>query len=668
MRAFTKLKTIANSRFCTPGLVAAVLIGLAPLIGHAARPSAMKLFPEESLVFIRVANGHEMGEKMRQTSIARMIHDPQLHPLIENLYGKAGKLYEEEAESKLGLKWEDLKNLPKGEVAFAVVARPDKLPAFLLMIDQGGETSVVDKLVDRALDIAQEKGGEFSKEKFGDTEVTVVRDRDKENRMFGVCQRENTIIAATDADLIRGLLWHWDRAADNANRSPASAATSPDASTAVVAEQKSDAKDGAAVDSKSEKQDEPFVPGRTLAENDRFATIVKTCRRPQDPPPHLLFYIDPIELARGFGHGNAGLSFVLGLFPSLGLDGVQAVGGTFTYATEEYDSIAQLHLLLENPRSGVLLLPAFIPGDTAPQPFVPAAIESYMAWNWSVRTTYDRLAELIDKYRYQGSVDKFVKEKLSEKLGVDVPTKIIDNLKGRYTWTIGYERPSHFQGQRHVFAAELNDEKAAQETLKTVMDKYPQLFAEKNFGSATYYELVPGGIKPPVKKGDPESDETLLNPFVAIMDGYFFVGTSYQRFEEYVAARDGTVPRLVDSNEYAQASAVIGKEVRGVTPVMFTMGRFEESLRQWYDLLTSDKTRSYIDEHREKNKWLAALADAMQENKLPPFEVLVQYAPVNGSILYDTDNGYHAITFSLRSAAMQAAPAPADVPASSESK
>jgi hypothetical protein len=28
--------------------------------------------------------------------------------------------------------------------------------------------------------------------------------------------------------------------------------------------------------------------------------------------------------------------------------------------------------------------------------------------------------------------------------------------------------------------------------------------------------------------------------------------------------------------------------------------------------------------------------------------VLLQYAPVNGSIIYDTDNGYHAITFALR--------------------
>ncbi len=339
----------------------------------------------------------------------------------------------------------------------------------------------------------------------------------------------------------------------------------------------------------------------------------------------------------------------MGLLPSLGLDGLMAIGGASTYATDEYDGLGQIHVLLENPRSGVLLLPAFLPGETTPQAFVPLAVESYVAWNWKLRTTYDRLVTLIDQYRYQGSVDKFVKEKISEKLGIDVPTKILDNLKGRFTWTIGYERPSHFRGQQHVFAAELVDEAAAQESLKTVMDKFPQLFAEKHFGSVTYYALVPDGIKTPAaKKGDAEIDETIMNPFVAIMDGYFFIGTSCKRFEECVAARDGTVPRLVDSNDYARASAVIGREVRGVTPVMFSLGRFEETLRQWYDLLTSDKTKSYIDENREKNKWLAALADAMQENKLPPFDVLLQYAGQNGSILYDTDNGYHVITFSLR--------------------
>ena len=110
----------------------------------------MKLFPEESVVFVRVANAHDLGEKIQQTSIGRMIQDPQLKPFVENLYGKAGELYTKNGESKLGISWEDLKKLPKGEVAFAVVARPEQRPALLLLIDQGEEASVADKLVDKA--------------------------------------------------------------------------------------------------------------------------------------------------------------------------------------------------------------------------------------------------------------------------------------------------------------------------------------------------------------------------------------------------------------------------------------------------------------------------------------------------------------------------------------
>src|SRR5689334_3998555 len=153
---------------------------------NAERPSAMKLFPEETVVFVRVKNAHELGEKFRQTSMGRMIQDPQMKPFVESLYGKAGDLYAEHAEGKVGITWEDLKKLPKGEVAFGVVAQEHGRPALLLLIDQGDEASVADKLVDKALDFAEKKGGEFSKEKIGDVDVTVVRDPDRKKRMFGV--------------------------------------------------------------------------------------------------------------------------------------------------------------------------------------------------------------------------------------------------------------------------------------------------------------------------------------------------------------------------------------------------------------------------------------------------------------------------------------------------
>jgi len=84
---------------------------------------------------------------------------------------------------------------------------------------------------------------------------------------------------------------------------------------------------------------------------------------------------------------------------------------------------------------------------------------------------------------------------------------------------------------------------------------------------------------------------------------------------------------------------------------MFTTGRFEETVRQWYDLLTSPKTREQLNEKKAKNPFLAALAETLEQNQLPPFDVLVPYFAPGGGILYDTDNGYHGISFTLRNKA-----------------
>jgi hypothetical protein len=588
------------------------------------------------LVFIRVANAYEFGEGIRGSSTGRMLADPQIKPFVEQLYGDAAKLYAEKAEEFMGISWDELQKLPQGEAAFAIVGREDSIPAFLLLVDQGEEGSVASALLDRALKFAGERGGEFSTEEIGDVEVTVVRDADDENRVFGVFERENTIVMATDPNVLRGVLYHWDHAGEGVDAAKEAESTREDTSADEANEETAE----------EESEEEVFVPGRTLAENDRFASILRQCRRPQDPPPQLVFFADPIELVRNFGRDQGGVQFVMGMLPSLGVDGLMAVGGSVTFATDEYDDLSHMHVLLENPRSGVLQLPTFEKGDTAPQPFVPQAIETYMAWNWNMRVFYDRVAALVDQFRYQGSVDKIVEERLSEKLGINFQTDVIDNLAGRYTWMIGYDRPAKFRGQQHMFAIELKDEAAAAETLKTVMgkieDRYPDVFEERTFGKITYHAIMPEALK------NMEEEQRPAEPFVAIMDGYLFVGGSCNQFERCVAARDGTVERLVDSEDYARVMGVLGRETAGTTPVMMSVSRYEETIGQWYALLTSERTLELIDENKSDNPVLAALADALDQHQLPPFEALARYFAPGGAIFFDTDNGYHVIGFSLR--------------------
>jgi hypothetical protein len=332
----------------------------------------------------------------------------------------------------------------------------------------------------------------------------------------------------------------------------------------------------------------------------------------------------------------------MGLLPSLGVDGLQGVGGAFTGSVGGYDDLSHFHVLLENPRSGVMQLPAFEEGDTAPQPFVPHAMETYMAWRWNMRVFYNRVAALVDQYRFQGSVDETMEKRVSEPLGINFQTDVLDNLGTRYTWMIGYDKPARFRGQQHVLAIELKDEELAKKTLETVRGKFPELFEERSFGKVTYHALMFEGLK------DMDEEQRPVEPCVAIMDGYLFLGGSCNLLERCIAARDGTADRLVDSEDYARVTEVLGRETAGTTPVLVSISRFEETVRQWYDLLTSERTRELIEENKEDNPVLSALSDAMDQHKLPPFEALAPYLAPGGAILYDTDNGYHGIGFTLQ--------------------
>ena len=74
-----------------------------------------------------------------------------------------------------------------------------------------------------------------------------------------------------------------------------------------------------------------------------------------------------------------------------------------TFATGRYDGLSHLHVLLDNPRAGVMQVIAFEPGDTTPQPWVFADLETYMTWNWNVRTSFNVIRSLIDRFQFEGA-------------------------------------------------------------------------------------------------------------------------------------------------------------------------------------------------------------------------------------------------------------------------
>jgi hypothetical protein len=353
-------------------------------------------------------------------------------------------------------------------------------------------------------------------------------------------------------------------------------------------------------------------------------------------------FVDPIGLIRQFNRDNVGMNVAMATFPALGIDGLSAIGATMTFAAGRYDGLSHMHVVLENPRAGVMKVIAFEPGDTTPQPWVFANLETYMAWHWNVPASFNTIRKLVDRLQFEGATDKFVTSKISEQLGIDFETDVIDNLDGRFTWMVGYETPVRFRGQQSTIAAKLVDPAAADKTLSTVLKRFPDRFEERQFGDVMYHAFV-------IEWPEQFVDDPPSNPFVAIMDDYLFFGGSCQLFEQAIAARDGTVERLADDPEYLQLVAEVQQETPGVTPAMWMYQRPVESLRQWYNLLTSDRTKEFLEERSEGNPFFASLVESLRANELPPFDVLEPYMIPSITVLYDTDTGYHGFSFGLRS-------------------
>lgn len=615
------LRRLPFRRIVTIAVCMSILLAVAAP-SQAVRPSAMKLFPEETLLLVRTPNIHETVTRLKETSTGRMVQDPQLEKFIERLYGSAGDLYGERLAELLGVSWEELQDLPQGEMAFAIVARRDFAPAFLLLLDQGEVSSVARKLVDTAIERIGEQGGDISTETILGVEVKVIRDGNNPDRTVGLFEKENTIVASTDAGLLREVLGHWQTDGES----------SADVSSAA---------EDAATDGESSTEEAPQYGGRSLAENDKFVSILRHCRRPHDPPPNVILYADPIGLVRGFGRDNPGLKIAMATFPALGVDGLAAVGSTMTFATGEYDDLSHMHVLLNNPRAGVMQLIAFEPGETTPQPWVFADAESYMTCHWNVRSTFDTLRNLIDRFQFEGATQEFITDKANDFLGIDLEPDLIDNFGKRFSLFAGYEQPTRFRGQQSTISAEVVDPALAEETLAKIAAKFPERIEKRQFGDVTYYALI-------MEWPEQLVDDPPLNPFMAVMDGHLFFGGSCQLFERAIAARDGTYDRLADSPEYHEIMGHVERETPGVAPAMALYSNFEVTLRQWYDLLTSERTREFLDEHAATNPMFAALVEALDAEQLPPFDVLGRYTKPSGAVMYDTDTGFHMIGFTLR--------------------
>ena len=390
------------SVFLRYGMIATTLLAstiVGSLNSYAQdRVSTDKLVPRNTVFYISVPSVENLKTRFGESSYGKLKDDENLKEFVENLKEGIAKA-SEKFETDTGVKLDALLGLPSGEAAFALVRPPREKIAFELIMSYGDNSALVESLLEKADAALTEKGAKRSTEEFEGTNVTVYTTEQKTVDPFGdeqikenkiaVFTKDNRLVVSSSVTAVEQTLVRWDGQHEN-----------------------------------------------TLASNEVYSYIMDRCKI-EGSQPVLNYFIDPVNFVTAASMSadepDIRLTMLLGMLPTLGLNNLKGAGGSTHIATEEYDSINNLVIYVDQPTSGLLDVARFPAIEQSPPKWVAEDTTSYIAANWDVSTAFDAIRFLVDSFRGQGNFDQTIDRLANAEGGPNIHIKkdIIDNISGR---------------------------------------------------------------------------------------------------------------------------------------------------------------------------------------------------------------------------------------------
>lgn len=605
-------------------LVSGALVELSLQAQEAtARLTAPQLFPEKTLAYFRIDDVRQLKEDLGRSTMGKLSNDSQLKPILSEFYGSIVN-NTAAMQDAIGLNLDELLSIPSGEMAVALLPsdrgnskggrnsddrQPEAEgennraqntgPAVAIVLDAGREITSVQVVLGRMHEAARNM---VHDEKSVDR-LTLHRyqNPDRRRQQFAYFIDNGVIVACSDADYLEQLAERWLRLASDSS---------------------------------------------SLADNRKFTALMSRCVGTAGERPQLSFYADPLEIVRQLVPRNASTSMVLAMLPALGLDGIEAVGGSSIIAPPDFDSISHLHLTLSSPRRGVLSLLRPKSGSTTPEAWVPDSVAGYSTINWDLAATLQGVERLYNQFYGEDGLDKNVFDRINQRVDLDVRRDVLDNLEGRITILQGFVRPVRINSGSTVYAIRLRNPEYVKNNV------LPKLLAEvekrlevstEGFGKLTaqVFQVGPGqeSADAPIRQ---------LEICITFIDDYVVISDSRYMMRQVADCAAGVSPPLKASLEYQLISDRIAAQLQDKECAAISFGRPEESLQLFYELARDPKSRERLSGLAENNPFFASLLTALEKHDLPPFSVISKYLAPSGGFLVEEETGLHYMTFSLR--------------------
>ncbi len=598
-------------------LLLGCLVFAANVIGQQTRPLTEALLPETTVAYVQVRDFRQLQAAMKDSNFGRMMKDEKVAPLVDDLYSQAKDAFSD-FEEQIGVGWDDIEQLPGGEICFAVIAPKRADAQFALFMDVNKESPAADNILTRIDQVAEEQGGTIESDEVEEIKFHTYKGDDAEFTRF---QIENTHVITTDRKLAEQIIDRW----------------------------------------KGRKVEKI----RPLTENRKFVTIMNRCRGTKETPPDMRLFVDPIEMVRSLSRGNVGMQTAINFLPALGLDGLLGLGGAVVFNEMDFESVSHIHMLMANPRAGILEMVALKPGDYKPEKWVPAGAASYISTSWDVPKMFAELNKMVDFFMGgDGMFKEQIQKNINDQLEINFEEDFLPALSGRITVVSWVDAESNaFNAQVNGVAIGLKDVEKAEKLIEKIRER-----VERDNGSGENREDILledtyNGIK--IYSSNNSRDRERLEaareegrlqisvrapePSFAIIDDTFVFGDSKKFIETCIDTAKGKKASLVEDEEFLSVTKKMTKLLGTDMPAGVVYSQPGPTIEMLLKMAKGEDVNNLLEEQGEDNKYLSRLKEGLKKNPIPDFNEIKDYFKASGGFITADDTGYHWLQFQLKS-------------------
>lgn len=623
-----------------------------------AAPPADQLLPSATKGYISVSDVDELLEKWERTQLGQLMNDPVMEPFADDLRRQMKEAWTK-AHRELGIEWDDIKELPTGEVTAALVRPPGGEPVFAVLVDVTGNREKADEFLQRVAKLLDEEGAKRSEHEELGTKLTVFEfppsEGSDESPHTAINFIKDEMLCVTSSlAMAKQLLENWS----------------------------------------GEGEDR-------LADHGPYRLVMSRCSaEANELVPDAKWFVEPIAYAealrwtaeRAVGNKDEKPkrqgADVLTILKQQGFEGIRGIGGFINLMVDRYEFLHRTAIYAPGPAEKSMRMLVFPNGgELSPQPWVPADIATYITFNLDILEAFDNIGPFFDEVIAESGEDEesvweeTLKSLKEDPFGpqIDLREDLVQHLGQRVTLVTDYLLPITPTSERLLLAVETTNEPALAATIRKSMETDEEVVIRK-FKDHVIWEVVeqeapiddfelldvelPGdedklGLDDQWNEIPEEEGRLLPHSAVTVAHGHLFVA-SHVDFLTKVLTTIEEGRTLADAIEYKLVAKELDELVHSEQSFRIFI-RTDEAIRPTYELLRAGRMpESETLFGRLLNALLGADDETelreqlIEAEKLPEFQVVRRYlGPAGVCITTEPNFGWFISGFLLNK---QAAP------------